>query len=38
MRALAQKNWGSPRLVSSYDSFVPIVEQIGRAPGYVEEL
>jgi hexosaminidase len=37
LRALAQKNWGSPRLVSSYDSFVPVVEQIGRAPGYVED-
>lgn len=34
LRALAQKNWGSPRLVSSYDSFIAIIEQIGRAPGY----
>jgi hexosaminidase len=37
LRALAQKNWGSPRLVSSYDSFVPVAEQIGRAPGYAVE-
>ncbi|MGH2478980.1 MAG: family 20 glycosylhydrolase, partial [Ktedonobacteraceae bacterium] len=34
LRALAQKNWGSPRLVASYEDFKPIIEQVGRAPGY----
>jgi hexosaminidase len=38
LRALAQKNWGSSRLVSSYASFMSIVELLGRAPGYVVEL
>jgi hexosaminidase len=33
LRALAQKNWGSPALTSAYDAFVPIMERIGRAPG-----
>jgi hexosaminidase len=35
LRALAQKNWGSPRLVASYEHFKRIVEQIGHAPGYL---
>ncbi len=34
LRALAQKNWGSPKLVASYEHFQPIIEAIGRAPGY----
>lgn len=34
LRALAQKNWGSPKLVASYEDFKPIIERIGRAPGY----
>jgi hexosaminidase len=34
LRSLAQKNWGSPALTTTYDAFVPIIERIGRAPGY----
>lgn len=34
LRALAQKNWGSPKLVESYEDFKPIIELIGRAPGW----
>jgi len=34
LRSLAQKNWGAPALTTSYDAFVPIIERIGRAPGY----
>lgn len=34
LRALAQKNWGSPRLVESYEAFQPIMAQVGHAPGY----
>lgn len=34
LRALAQKNWGSPKLVDDYESFRPIIELIGRAPGW----
>lgn len=34
LRALAQKNWGSPRLVADYEHFKPIIQLIGRAPGY----
>jgi hexosaminidase len=34
LRSLAQKNWGSPPLTTAYDAFVPIIERIGRAPGY----
>lgn len=34
LRALAQKNWGSPALTSAYDAFVPIMNRIGRAPDY----
>jgi hexosaminidase len=34
LRSLAQKNWGSPPLTPTYDTFVPIIERIGRAPGY----
>jgi hexosaminidase len=34
LRSLAQKNWGSPALTAAYDAFVPIIERIGRAPGY----
>ncbi len=33
-RALAQKNWGSAKLVPDYNSFVPIIARIGHAPGY----
>jgi hexosaminidase len=32
LRALAQKNWGSPRLVGSYEEFKPIIAAIGHAP------
>ena len=34
LRALAQKNWGSPRLAATYDAFQPIIDAIGHAPGY----
>jgi hexosaminidase len=34
LRSLAQKNWGSPLLTTTYDAFVPIIEHIGLAPGY----
>lgn len=33
LRALAQKNWGSPRLTESYEDFKPIIATIGHAPG-----
>ncbi len=32
LRALAQKTWNSPKLVSTYDSFGILAEEIGRAP------
>src|SRR5579883_285571 len=32
LRALAQKNWGSPRLVGRYEDFKPIIAAIGHAP------
>lgn len=34
LRALAQKNWGSPRLTERYENFKPIIATIGHAPGY----
>ncbi|HEY7123271.1 MAG TPA: family 20 glycosylhydrolase [Ktedonobacterales bacterium] len=34
LRSLAQKNWGAPALTTAYDTFLPIIERIGRAPGY----
>ena len=34
LRALAQKNWGSPKIVASYEEFQPIIDEIGHAPGY----
>lgn len=34
LRALAQKNWGSPELAARYEDFKPIIATIGRAPGY----
>jgi hypothetical protein len=34
LRALAQKNWGSPKLVDDYQRFQTISNTIGRAPGY----
>lgn len=34
LRSLAQKNWGSARLVANYNSFLPIITRIGHAPGY----
>lgn len=34
LRALAQQNWGSPKLVERYASFKPIIATVGRAPGY----
>lgn len=35
LRGLAQKNWGSPKLVPAYTDFVHVMERIGRAPGYI---
>ncbi|MEV0635248.1 family 20 glycosylhydrolase [Streptomyces sp. NPDC050619] len=34
LRALAQKNWGSAPLTSTYADFQPIEQAIGHAPGY----
>ncbi len=34
LRALAQKNWSSPRLVADYEGFAQIAKRLGRAPGY----
>ncbi|HLG75182.1 MAG TPA: family 20 glycosylhydrolase, partial [Ktedonobacteraceae bacterium] len=33
LRGLAQKNWGSPKIVPTYTDFVYVMEHIGRAPG-----
>lgn len=37
LRALGQKNWGSPLLADSYESFKVIIQVIGHAPGYTLE-
>jgi hexosaminidase len=34
LRSLAQKNWGSPKLVLDHERFVEICDELGRAPGY----
>jgi hexosaminidase len=34
LRVLAQNEWGSPKLVSTYTSFAPIITALGRAPGW----
>lgn len=34
LRSLAQKNWGSPKLVPDYVSFLSIIRDIGIAPGF----
>lgn len=34
MAALAQVSWGSPKPVSSFVSFVPIIKQVGLPPDY----
>jgi len=34
LRSLSQKNWGSPKLVESYEGFYEIIQAIGHAPGY----
>lgn len=36
-RALAQKNWGSEKRVSSYDDFKVIMNKVGSAPGYTHK-
>ena len=36
LRSLAQKNWESPKLVSDYESFGKICDELGHAPGYEE--
>lgn len=33
-RALAQKNWGSERIVKSYSDFKEIMNMVGNAPGF----
>jgi len=33
-RSLAQKNWGSPRIVPTYDNFKIIMNAVGNAPGF----
>lgn len=35
MRALAQKVWGSPKLTGAYDAFIPMMDGLGHAPGWV---
>ncbi|GCF06993.1 beta-N-acetylhexosaminidase [Dictyobacter arantiisoli] len=35
LRSLAQKNWGSAKLVPAYDQYQAIISRIGRAPGYI---
>lgn len=37
LRALAQKNWGSPLLVPLYEGFKSVIQATGHAPGYVVE-
>jgi hexosaminidase len=34
LRSLAQKNWGSRKLVQEYERFLPIIVHIGHAPGF----
>jgi len=34
LRSLAQNNWGSPKLVPTYNAFSQIVDQIGHTPGW----
>jgi hexosaminidase len=34
LRSLAQKNWGSRKLVPDYESFLSIIARIGHAPGF----
>lgn len=34
LRSLAQNNWGAPKLVSAYDGFSQMVDQVGHAPGW----
>lgn len=34
LRVLAQQTWGSPKPVSSYAAFTPIVDAVGHAPGW----
>lgn len=37
LRALVQKNWGSPLLVDDYERFTALIQAIGHAPGYTVE-
>jgi hexosaminidase len=34
LRVMAQQTWGTPKAVSTYAAFQPIIASIGRAPGY----
>ncbi len=34
LRSLAQNSWGSPKLVSAYSDFTPIIDQVGHTPGW----
>jgi len=34
LRAVAQKTWEAPKLVANYSAFTPIINTIGRAPGF----
>jgi len=38
LRAMAQNNWGSPKQAISYADFEPMIQAIGRAPGYVQSV
>ena len=34
LRSLAQNSWGSPKLVSAYSDFTPIMDLVGHTPGW----
>ena len=36
LRAVAQKTWESPKLVTPFSNFKPIITTIGRAPGFTD--
>ena len=38
LRAMAQSNWGSPKVAPDYATFAPLLPPIGRAPGYLQPI
>ncbi|MGO1048711.1 glycoside hydrolase family 20 zincin-like fold domain-containing protein [Crossiella sp. CA198] len=38
LRAIAQHAWGSPKPSANWSAFKPVVDNVGRAPGYVPPL